>query len=187
MISASRFAEICLSLPYRDKGMFYSEVYLFLLACSAHGVDLIIESGVKNGMSTRLLASAWPGELVSIDKDLRSLGSLEPLQGVRLLHGDARKEIPALLSVSRGRRAGVLIDGPKGSAALALKDAIWEAPEVRVAAIHDLPLGASGSSRHSHEAEFRRQVGASLDGLINHHYRDKYPFGPGLALWEKKL
>jgi hypothetical protein len=183
-MSIESFEAICHALPYRNKGMFYSEVFFFLQACAAHGVDLIIESGVKNGMSTRLIASAWPGQLVSIDKDS---GALDPVQGVDFLHGYSQDLIPMVLAESRGRRVAVLIDGPKGSAALALKDAIWEEPEVKLVAIHDLPLGAApGSSRHSQLPEYRRRVGLRLDAIMKHHYRDKYPGGPGLAIWEKK-
>lgn len=184
-LSIESFEAICHALPYRNKGMFYSEVFFFLQACAAHRVELIVESGVKNGMSTRLIASAWPGQMISIDKDS---GALEPVEGVDFIHGDSREVIPLVLAESRGRRVAVLIDGPKGAAAVALKDAIWLEPEVRLVAIHDLPLGAApGSSRHSHAPEYRRLVGLRLDNIMKHHYRDKYPAGPGLAIWEKKL
>jgi predicted O-methyltransferase YrrM len=185
MMTVERFADCCRALPYRDKGMFYSEVYLFLEACDQQGVDLIIESGVKNGMSTALLSSAWPGEIISIDKERLSI---EPVARVEFCLGDSRIVIPAVLSESAGRRVAVLIDGPKGAEAVALKDGIWPVPEVRVVAIHDVPLaGAAGASRHSQAKEYRRQAGTSLDWLIKHRYRDKYPDGPGLAIWEKKL
>jgi hypothetical protein len=179
------FARICSELPYRRKGMFYSEVFLFLQRCAAHRVDLIIESGVKFGMSTALLASAWPGDLMSIDKDS---GSLEPVQGVQFFHGDSREVIPAILKESRGRRVGVLIDGPKGATALRLMADSMRAEEVKLVGIHDVVRhGVSGESCHSHEPEFRRQFGRRLDDLIRHAYKEKYPDGPGLAIWEKKL
>lgn len=182
MISVDRFADICRAVPYRHKGMFYSEVYLFLEACANHGVNLIIESGVKNGMSTRMISSAWPGELISID---RAKVPPEAIRGVDFMHGDSRELIPAIIAESRGRRIGVLIDGPKGAAALALKDSIWQEPEIQLVAIHDLPV-APGCSRHSHNPDFRRSVGLQLDGIMKHEYRAKYPDGPGLAIWEKK-
>lgn len=185
MIGVERFSEVCRSLPYRDKGMFYSEVFFFLQACADHGIDMIVESGVKNGMSTRLIASAWPGEIISIDKDS---GALEPVEGVQFLHGDSRRLIPLVLEQSAGRKVAVLIDGPKGAAALALKDAIWAKPEVLLVAIHDLPLGsAPDASRHSQTPEYRVRTGLKLDAIMKHHYRDKYPGGPGLAIWEKPL
>lgn len=181
MITADRFADICRALPYRNKGMFYSEVFLFLDACANHGIDLIIESGVKHGMSTALIAAAWPGELISIDKDS---GALAPVRGVTFLHGDSRVVIPAVLAESQGRRVAILIDGPKGAEALALKNHIWPAREVRLVAIHDVPSRAD-STRHSRDPEFRRHVGLFLDSLIKHQYSVKYPDGPGLAIWEK--
>lgn len=182
MISVDRFEDVCRAVPYRHKGMFYSEVYLFLEACSEHGVNLIVESGVKNGMSTMLIASAWPGELISIDKERVPP---EAVRGVDFMHGDSRVLIPAILSESAGRRVGVLIDGPKGEQADALKDAIWQDEKVRLVGIHDRPPVGS-FSRHSHGPQFRRHIGMRLDALIKHDYRDKYPDGPGLAIWEKK-
>jgi hypothetical protein len=68
-MTLERFADICLANPYRRKGMFYSEVYLFLKRCEAHDIQVIIESGVKFGMSTALLRDGFSGHLVSIDKD----------------------------------------------------------------------------------------------------------------------
>ena len=182
MISVERFADVCRSVPYRHKGMFYSEVFLFLEACANHGVNLIIESGVKNGMSTRLIASAWPGELISVDK---AAVPPDAVIGVDFIHGDSRIMVPAILSESHGRRVGVLIDGPKGEAALALKDQIWAEAEVRLVAIHDLPPEVHGCSRHSRWPAFRRHIGMQLDALIRHDYRDKYPDGSGLVIWEK--
>jgi predicted O-methyltransferase YrrM len=179
------FARICSELPYRRKGMFYSEVFLFLQRCAAHRVDLIIESGVKFGMSTALLAAAWPGELLSIDKDS---ASLEPVEGVQFFHGDSREVIPAILKESRGRRAALLIDGPKGATALRLKTDAMRSDEVRLVGIHDVVRrGVSGETCHSHDTEFRRCFGRRLDDMIRHAYKEKYPDGPGLAIWEKKL
>lgn len=185
MVSLQRFEEICRAVPYRKKGMFYSEVFLFLQSCARHRIDTIIESGVKNGMSTALLAASWPGEVISIDK-----GSVPPdaVIGVDFMHGDSRELIPSIVRESKGRRLAVLIDGPKGSAAVALMYDCLRFPEVLVVGIHDVKRGtALKETWHSHQPEYRRLVGQRLDDLIVDDYRLKYPQGPGLAVWEKPL
>jgi hypothetical protein len=185
MIPVENYEAVCRAVPYRVKGVFYSELYLFLQACSDNDVNLVIESGVKHGMSTRLLASAWPGEIISIDRDDGIIP--EVVEGVQFMEGDSRELIPMILRAYKGRRAAVLIDGPKGETALQLKAAIWQSDIVRVVAIHDLPLEAVPSChRHSHEPSFRTSVGRRLDAFIAHDYARKYPNGTGLAIWEKK-
>jgi hypothetical protein len=185
-MEAERFAEICRANPYRRKGVFYSEAFLFLQCCERHKVDTIVESGVKFGMSTALLRAGFDGELISIDKE----GDALPIEGVDFMQGDSRKLIPKILSSSEGRRVAVLIDGPKGSAAISLMWDVMNWPNVRLAAVHDIGranfVGAL-ASQHSHDSYFRHLFGDRLDDLIQHDYRRKYPQGPGLAIWEKSL
>jgi hypothetical protein len=187
-MTLERFADICRANPYRHKGMFYSEVFLFLQCCANHDVDIIVESGVKFGMSTALLRAGFDGVLISIDKD----GVAPPIKDVIFFQGDSRKIIPQVLLEFATQRVAVLIDGPKGSAAVALMwDAMrWEC--VRLVGVHDLPRASESNAaavetQHSHDPYFREVMGNQLDDLIQHDYRRKYPNGPGLAIWEKKL
>lgn len=185
MRTVEAFEEICRRLPYRRKGMFYSEVFLFLQACARQEVQIIIESGVKLGMSTALLRAGFDGELISIEIS----GAPPAIEGVDFIQGDSRKVIPRVLAESIGSRIAILIDGPKGAAAL---DMMWDLmcwPSIRLIGIHDLPSGSMGRAQtsHSHDVAFRRTFGDRLDDLIQHEYRDKYPKGPGLAIWEKSL
>lgn len=181
MISEALYDDICAKEPYRHKGMFYSEVYLFLQACSIEGVNLIIESGVKNGMSTRLLASAWHGEVIAIDRNPVALDAIFP--AVRFLSGDSTKLLPHLLRQASERRVGVLIDGPKGSAARALKDACLALPATRLVAVHD--IGSEPEQAwHSHDAAWGG-LRERFDRFVEESYRRKYPKGPGLGIWRK--
>ena len=183
-ITLCDYEALCRVIPYRHKGMFYSEVFLFLQSCARQSVQLIIESGVKNGMSTALLSAAWPGELISIDK-----ASVPPeaVEGVDFMHGDARELIPQILKESASLRVAVLLDGPKGATALALMREVMRWPQVRSVGIHDIEKGRYGESWHSHHREFRASVGNHLDDIIQHPYRKKYQDGPGLGIWEKGL
>jgi hypothetical protein len=182
MLTLDQFDAVCAQQPYQPKGMFYSEVYLFLCRCQRLGVDLIIESGVKFGMSTRLLAASWHGELVAIDKKPVRMDAIFP--GVQLLKGDSLQLLPRLLDERPERRVGVLIDGPKGSAALGLKTECLKRQSCRIVGVHDIDAGL-GESGHSRDEVFQRVVGRRLDRFVSPEYRSKYPTGPGLSLWEK--
>jgi hypothetical protein len=173
----AEFASLCADRPYVPKGVFYSEVFLFLWACRQAGVTVILESGVKYGTSTRILRAAFDGAMVSIDQVV-----CPTPPGVAFIHGDACVVLPDLIERCRGGRFGVLIDGPKGETALALKDVCLSAPDVRVVAVHDVPPG-HGETIHSHDPRFRHAAGRALDALITHPYATKYPDGPGLGIW----
>lgn len=180
------FRRICEQLPYRTKGMFFSELFLFLRACDERNVDVIIESGVKHGGSTHVLAAAFWGRLISIDRAfLPSFMETRPAN-VDLIEDDARLAIPRIVGHLQptGRRVGVLIDGPKGDAALALKDVCLQSAAVEVVGIHDLPPGR-GEFRHSHDPTFRQYFGRDLDRLVSAAAAAKYPYGPGLGLWRR--
>jgi hypothetical protein len=173
----ARFEAICREHPYRDKGIFYSEAFLFLEACRWQRVNALVESGVKGGMSTQLLRAAFAGEMTSIDQVPCRVPA-----GVTFVRGDAFVAIAPILRARPHARVGILIDGPKGTLALALKDRCFEYPQVRFVAIHDQPRG-HGEAAHSHNRGFRSDVGTRLDALIASDYAAKYPSGPGLALW----
>lgn len=174
----TEFQMIAAQTPYVKNGMFYSEVFLFLQECSRRLVDLVIESGVNFGMSTRMLAAAFNGDVVSIDRRF----IIEPPERVRFVEGEAVEVLPELLQEYHDRRVGILLDGPKGRTALALKDACFTYDCVRVVAIHDSSQG-SGEHVHSHDAHFRRACGEQLDRAVLPEYAAKYPKGPGLGVW----
>lgn len=178
-LTLTRFRQVCAQTPYIKKGLFYSEVFLFLQTCDRRRVDLLVESGVAGGMSTQLLAASGQ-TVLAIDRNF----AIDPPPGVTFIRGDARKQIPQLLEQFADRRIGILLDGPKGDAALALKDQALADPAVFVVAVHDLP--ANHGDRHSHDAMFRARVGRELDALLGAHpYAQKYPDGPGLAVWSR--
>jgi hypothetical protein len=179
------FRRICERIPYRQKSIFFSELFLFLRACDQRRVEVIIESGVKHGGSTSVLAAAFWGRLLSIDRAFLPSFVRTCPPGVQLIEGDATREIPRLLGNLEGLRVGVLIDGPKGAAAQALKDVCLQHACVEVVGVHDVARG-QGERRHSHEATFREYFGRELDGLLPAASVKKYPSGPGLALWSRE-
>jgi hypothetical protein len=165
-----------MTVPYVRKSMFYSEVFLFLAFASAHNATLVVESGVKNGLSTRLIAPHYP--VIAVDQSA-PLCTLP--HAVQFHLGDARTMVPALVASRPDDRIAVLIDGPKGLTALRLKDQCLAMPNVIVVALHDQPIG-QGESLHSHDDAVQAQI-ACLDVGVEEGYRAKYPRGPGLAVW----
>jgi hypothetical protein len=181
-VTEEEYEAVCTRVSYQPKGMFYAEVWIFLQACQRHACDLIIESGVKNGMSTRLLAACWHAPIISIDKKPVAVDAVFP--GVQLLKGDSTELLPRLLEDRPERRVAVLIDGPKGSKAQALKDRCLRLSACRLVGVHDLAM-FRGESEHSHDSSFAL-VRQRFDKYVSAEYRKAYPLGPGLGIWEKK-
>lgn len=131
---------------WTDGAIFPRELVYFLATCEARGVERIIESGRLDGFSTECLAAY--GDVVSIDWD-------EPRFHDRLVAGDARLAGLANVDLRIGdamvllgravmedrRPTAVMIDGPKGYAALGLNLAAGTFRHVRVLGQHNLDPG----------------------------------------------
>lgn len=178
-MTVEEFAQATAAIEYVAKGMFYSELYLFLTCCEAARVSCVIESGVRYGMSTRLLAATFPGHIISIDRER----TIEPPPRVEFREGDAQVLVPALLKRAKPRdRIGLLLDGPKGKHARPLRILALATRAVRIVALHDQPRRGLGERWHSMAPVFRARA-ASLDDRIPLRYRRKWPEGHGLAVW----
>lgn len=179
-MTPAEFTRLTAGIAYVPRGMFFSELYLFTMRCLEHGVERIIESGVRNGFSTRVLRALWPGCVQSVE--LRPLRCPADLQAV-IIQGDGRVLLPALVTAHGSTPVGVLLDGPKGSKAIGVRDALFGAhAHVRVVGIHDYPSG-HGEAIHTTDPAFRREA-AVLDAGIPDAVRALYPLGcPGLGIW----
>lgn len=177
-MTVSQFATAIAGVDYRDRGMWFSELYLFLSLCVAAGVDLVIESGVKHGTSTRTIAAVGI-PLISVDVKSFVVGRLP---GVTFVTGLAQTVIPPMLKRHRDRRIGVLLDGPKGPVdGVGFVPACLASSAVHVVGCHDVKRG-HGESRHSHEPDFRA-ASAVLDTKIPRTFQRACPDGPGLGVW----
>lgn len=177
-MTVKKFAKVVARVDHRDNGMWFSELYLFLSLCAAAGVDLIIESGVKYGTSTRTIA-AFGLPLIAVDV---KRFFIERPPGVKFIEGVAQDVIPPLLRKHRRRRIGVLLDGPKGPIdGVGFVPVCLASSAVRVVGCHDVRPG-HGESRHSHEPEFRAMA-AVLDAKIPKTVQRACPDGPGLGVW----
>jgi len=179
-VTAAAFAALTGDIPYLHRGMFFSYVYLFVQRCLDHGVTAVIESGVRNGLSTRILHRVWPGHVTSVEYRPSHLPPQFPFP---VLVGNGGVLVPEWLRTAPASAIGVLCDGPKGAKAFPLRDQCFRFPAVQVVGIHDVPRHV-GESVHSHDPDFRQAIGDALDARIAADIRARYPHGaPGLGVW----
>lgn len=179
-MTPEQFDVIAARTPYQRKGMFYSEVFFFLRVCARHQVVMVVESGVKYGMSTRLLGAAGLETVIAVER----MPQVRVIDGVQLIEGDSLILLPQLVKQAAARNVGVLIDGPKGATARQLKDRCL-VEGAKVVGIHDEDAG-HGESAHTHTASDFRSIANVLDRFVSDEYRRKYPHGSGLAIWEQR-
>ncbi len=179
-MTPAQFTKATAGIPYVSRGMFFSELYLFTVTCLEHGVEWVIESGVRNGLSTRVLRVLWPGRLESVEnKPGRVPADLQS----GLIVGDGFVVVPELIEWHRPMQVGVLLDGPKGPKGDELRAVCLRLPNVKVVAQHDIPSG-QGETTHSQVPRFRQKIGDALDARIPANVRNCYPKGaPGLSIW----
>ena len=132
-------------ITYKPAGILPSEMALYCSLMTEQGIDIVIESGRRNGYSTEFLASWAESHLcrvmsvelspqAEVDKRLHDNWS----HILSCFTGDGTQIVAELVkeyAVDRGHRVAVLLDGPKGPAAYA----VWESVKDQVAfgAIHD--------------------------------------------------
>lgn len=124
------------------------EMAFFLAACDVLSVKAVIESGRQDGYSTEIFghwARARGAEITSIDleeDEPRAQRCRARLAGLplNLVKGNAFVEVGRAVERMRGRRTAVLIDGPKGFAAMSLMAATLE-NHVELLALHNIAEG----------------------------------------------
>lgn len=128
--------------PYEPRGILNSEMALILGLAKAYNIDLFIESGRARGQSTYLLAKHLPNahidsvERVSSADETYARQRVGHMPNVTLRITDGTVWIPEFLQLHQGRRVALLLDGPKGHAALDLMERC--APYLTLGFIHDM-------------------------------------------------
>lgn len=130
-------------IPHRDGGILPSEMLAFISTVLEQGVNVVVESGRKNGFSTETLAACTDlgFELISIEREPilsvdRYLKEKYPNR-VSLCRGNGRWLVPYYVrrAAKKGNRVATLLDGPKGLKALKLFDKVgWRCTH---GAMHD--------------------------------------------------
>jgi len=143
------FRERCMKeTEVREEGISFSEGLALVSAASLAEVDLLLESGTANGVSTELLARFFNDtamKIFSVDKDAgapriaTTEQRLRSFPNVKCLAGDGAELLPDMVKRYKEKRIGVFVDGPKAWFGLSLCFRMLKASKrVRFCAIHDV-------------------------------------------------
>jgi hypothetical protein len=157
--------------PYEVRGILHSEMALIIHTCRRLGVKHVIESGRARGQSTYMLAKHMPEcrvqsvELRDHPDEAFARDRLKAFRNVNLWAGDGNKSVPYLAEHQAcGDPTAILLDGPKGAAAVSILQECFKLPHVLVGFIHDMRrLDHGGPSPHRADAIAR---------LPNHAFSD---------------
>lgn len=139
---------------WRPGAMFPSEIMWLYEHIISHRVQVVLECGRQDGVSTRALGALLFNcdvDIVSIDFDENKQlynqvkASLAGLR-VECVSGDIHLEVPRLLQQFSGRRIAVVQDGPKGWEGLSTLLACAFNPDVVLLAQHNLHVGHKSRS-----------------------------------------
>lgn len=149
IIDLSRSVE---STRYRSKGMFPSEALALSVLSQELKLDEIFESGMASGYSTEIMAKTLGIPIKSCD--LAGYGAfrfwatrlrLSRYPNVSVFRGNSKILLPKLIKTTLDQsRIGVVIDGPKDTAALDLvRELLGASDRIKLIAIHDVGRGRS--------------------------------------------
>ena len=151
--------------PYEPRGILNSEMALIIGTCRKQRIDVVFESGRARGHSTYLLNKylyciIQSYELRRDDDALYCENKLKGRGNIARGYGDSRILMPQLRDFYKEFwprcRIAVLLDGPKGIAALDLLAECFAYPNVIVGFIHDMrALDHGEPSPYRIEAEKR--------------------------------
>lgn len=156
--------------PYEHRGIIHSEMALVLHALKRLRIERVIESGRARAQSTWIMATYLPHlDIHSVemrdDEDARfGRERVGNLRNVTLYEGDGRELVPMLAWLDE-RPTAVLLDGPKGEAAVAILEQCFKRQHVRIGFIHDMRrLDHGGPSPHR---------AAAVERLPKHLFSDE--------------
>jgi len=131
--------------PGYGGAIIYSEGYAICSLVEFFKVNKIIESGICNGGSTRMLYSYFKDKdvsMISIERDKIRDDLINDLSSkVTFARGLSQEVIPKALETEtkvKDARIGVVLDGPKREAAIKLANQCLQYPEVKFVLIHDM-------------------------------------------------
>tara|TARA_R110000787_G_scaffold136823_2_gene249396 strand:- start:809 stop:1453 length:645 start_codon:yes stop_codon:yes gene_type:complete len=173
---------------YPRNSIFISEALAVYTLCKEFNIDLLLESGVFRGGSTRIWAN------VLSDIDIKCVDILEEpkhhiivnnvidhmstYKNIEFKIGDSIKILPELIGSNLNKRIGVFIDGPKDNLGKSLCESVLKFDNVFFTCLHDFKdFNSSNIFSTSNNKEFQN-INNHLD--LNHPQRSKYPQGPGL-------
>ena len=130
--------------PIYGGAICYSEAFSFCSMCDVFKINTIIESGINNGGSTKILALYFSKSDIKITSiDFRVKDELKTLLSPRItfVNGDGIEIISKILKVAKKNptlRIAIMLDGPKGNDAINLAQYCLKYRNVEFVGIHDL-------------------------------------------------
>lgn len=128
--------------PFQPHGIPHSEMALIIAVCRAAKIQCVIESGRARAQSTYMLAKYLKATIDSIEladnaNARAGANRMKNAPHVNLVHGDGAVLAPKMARAATlmGYRVAVLLDGPKGLAAI---DVLAECKGAVVGFIHDM-------------------------------------------------
>jgi hypothetical protein len=173
---------------YPSNSLFYSEGLALYTLAKEFKIDLLIESGVFRGGSTRIWVNTLPEiniECIDILESSRHIPIVEEVikkfskhKNINFTIGDSNIELPKIIKNNPNKTIGVFVDGPKDNEGLNLCKKVLEFSNVKFSCLHDF-------SMLNDEKHFSTRTNQSFNEQIrginaNHPQINKYPDGPGL-------
>lgn len=134
-------------IQYEHRGIPHSEMLAAIAVMKELNVDVVIESGRCRGQSTYVLSQAFENSDVVIESMelLRDENAdfaeerLKECNNIVLHYGDANIVAKEIVSKHKGKRIGVIFDGPKGEEAFKIfSELTLETNDIVVGFFHDL-------------------------------------------------
>ena len=173
---------------YPRNSIFISEALAVYSLCKEFDIDLLLESGVFRGGSTRIWANVLP------DIDIKCIDILEENKHHTIVHnviehmstyenieftiGDSIKLFPEIIKNNPNKRIGVFVDGPKDRLGRSLCDTVLGYDNVHFACLHDYTGNNDRVTLSTLNNNNYQQATSDLN--TNHPQISQYPKGPGL-------
>jgi len=142
-----KFKEKVLPIDYHRRGILPSEGFVVCALCDLYNIDILIESGIANGMSTEIFAKYGVPKVIGVERAIKPkevemfAGTKKRLakhKNITLIKGNSLEVIPQLLSENSSSRIALVIDGPKDTAACnLLRDCMKDNNNIVLGIIHD--------------------------------------------------
>jgi len=203
------YLQKCNKLQFFPSGIFFSEGLAFCIFAEIFNIDMIIESGIRSGVSTNILLSFFGNRISLHSNDINTFPEtsntvkhLRSHENWKFHVGDGMKVIPDILAdpIYRDRKIAILIDGPKYADALELSKKCFNFNNVKFVAMHDMntvncpqehpvirDLQSWKNYLFNTDVKWFRDLASDIDDKLASksphwkRFKMKYPYGCGLA------
>lgn len=184
-------------IDYLDNGIFDSELFVIYSLFKKLNCDLLIESGICYGYSTKILLHSLNVDHCGIELSSQFVEFGRKLEkehsNFKFYNEDSSLIIPKIIKENEDKNIFVNIDGPKGENAIKLKNNIKNYKNVKAISIHDhIDMNSDQIFSTRNNPEFnsiyfdklnQKQKNKKHSDQINNTYYDVYPNGPGLVIY----